>query len=411
MSLDTWVALIAGPNPWTTDDEARPAWDRLVSLLQIILLGSTISTLLWARPPHHHVLLTAGGIGIVLLGVPPVLRLAGLGPVFHSVWINAVIRIAAFSAIILAVYAQLPGWQALWAAPFAVLLGVDAAFTSSELGLSARPLRWYRRFVLSAFDFGVFGALIAALVMGGGSLLTPALTVFVSLHVCAANATVVLSVISRLQQAHERERAQAVAEAIEDEHRVRAHWLHDDVCAQLRLASLKLQTESATNREIVQLLDEVDHQLRLRQLDELFGSGTVRVAEVLQPFIRYAQNHGVSIDGVPAFENAAVSLDERSARLAARAASVLTSNAMNAGATAISYEVSSEGGMLRLTISDNGPGFVLADVPHGRGLWVLIDDLKPGGLEVVENPGGGARVTASIPYKERRVGGHDLARR
>ena len=164
--------------------------------------------------------------------------------------------------------------------------------------------------------------------------------------------------------------------------------------------SLRLQTNSVTTEGAVDLLNEFDHQIRLRQLDELFGAGVVRLAEVLQPYIRHAQNHGVEILGVPAFEDASLQLEEPSARLMARTASVLTSNALNAGATAISYRVQTSAGQVHLSIADNGPGLHLADIPHGRGLWTLSQDLKPGGLAIEPNPGGGTIVTATIPYTE-----------
>jgi signal transduction histidine kinase len=97
--------------------------------------------------------------------------------------------------------------------------------------------------------------------------------------------------------------------------------------------------------------------------------------------------------------------------LFARAANVLTSNALNSGARTISYDVSDSANYLRLSISDDGPGFSLSDVPHGRGLWTLIDDLKPGGIEITPSESGGATVIASVPHLRRSDRGQHLARR
>lgn len=413
-SLDTWVALLAGSNPWASGERVSSAWSRLLALGQMFLVAIVVCTLWWGHREDlqvHRVVLIIGTVALLALSIMPVLRVAGRPPRSLTVRFNLVSRLIAISIVFMSIYALLPGWRTLWATPFAVAAGIDASLTCSELGWEAKPAVWYRRFLQSAFHLGILGAVVATYAVGGERRLSIVVPLFVALHVWLGVAVATLWIVSRLHSVEVTERAAAFAEIVEIERRQRAHWLHDDVCAQVRLVSLKLQTHAATTEEVVGLLNDFDHQLRLRQLDELFGAGSVGLAELLQPYIRHAQNSGVQIIGVPAFEEAAFQLSEKGARLTARTANVLTSNALNAGATTISYGVHTSEGFLHLAIADNGPGFRLADVPHGRGLWTLIHDLKPGGLMIDPNAGGGTIVTATIPFVERDHNGNNSARR
>ena len=413
-SLDTWRALLAGSNAWATGERRHEAWNRLLAVIQLFALATTLATLWWAptrNTDNFHLTMTLATISLSLLMVPPLMRATRLPAWPRGVIVNSAARVTLVVVACLSIYGLLPGWHALWSAPLAIAMGIDASLTCSELGWTARPWLWYRRFLVSGFHLGIVGALTATLVAGGASRSALSIPLFACLHVWAITETTTLWISSTLQQDEDREREAAFADLIEGERRQRAHWLHDDVCAELHLVSLKLQTNFATTDEVVGLLNDFDHQLRLRQLEELFGAGRIRLAEVLQPYIRHAQNQGVQIDGVPGFEHSAITLDEREARWAARAVSNLTSNSLNVGATSVTYEAHVCDGMLNLIVSDDGPGFNLAEIPQGRGLWTLIHDLKPGGVAVGTSDAGGARVTVSIPYTERVGRGLHSARR
>ncbi len=415
-SLDTWVALLAGSSPWVSDEQSSSAWSRLLSFIEAIAVVSCIGTI-WQSPnadarfgpPHLAAIFATVALGLLL--IYPLLRLTHHRPWSKNLAVNLITRTSLFGVLCISIYAALPGWQVLWSTGFALAVGIDAWLTCLDLGWPARPFVWYRNFLRSGFHLGIVGALIATFVVPHGTSLGVEIPLYVCLQVWLGLALCTVWLAGYIHRGEQIEQQQAIAEVIEGERRLRAHWLHDDVCAQLRLVSLKVQTDGASREEIVRLLDEFDHQLRLRQLDELFGAGSVRVAELLQPYIRDAQNHGVNIDRVPGFDQAAVVLSEDAARLFARAANVLTSNALNSGARTISYDVSDSANYLRLSISDDGPGFSLSDVPHGRGLWTLIDDLKPGGIEIQPSESGGATVIASVPHQKRSDRGQHLARR
>jgi CheY-like chemotaxis protein len=342
LTLDTWTALLAGSAPWSGDEPRKDAWNRLLMFGLFLVAATTIMILFATRDvgaPRSlvAVLVASGALG--LLSVQAVLRIARLPLRPRGVWSNLAVRVVLLVTVWLAIYSVLPGWRALWSTPAAIALGLDVVVTCNEIGWRPRPLIWYRNFLFSGFHLGMIGALIATFVVANDTPSHLVLPIFVCMHAWAATAVMTLWVVGTLQAADTDDRERSVREVLDGERRRRAHWLHDDVCAQLRLVSLTLQTNQTANDEVVALLDDFDHQLRLRQLDELLGTERVKVAEVLQPFIRHAQNQGIRIEGVPAFELAAITMPQDTARLAARAASLLTSNALNAGATAIAYEV------------------------------------------------------------------------
>lgn len=380
------------------------AWVRMLSFGQLLVTATTILIAFAAHEGDLHrasIGLAAASFALLLLAVQPVQRLFALQPWPRGVASNLVLRVGLLVVAWLGIYSVLPGWSALWSTPAAISLGLDVAITCIELGWKPRTAQWYRHLLLSRFHLGMVGALVATFFARSADTTDVVLPLFFWVHAWAATAVLTLWVAGQMQSADAGERLAAVASVVESEHRERAHWLHDDVCAELRLVSLTVQTASSTKDEIIRLLDDFDHRLRLRQLDELLGAGRVRIAEVLQPFIRHAQNAGIEISGVPDFEQAALTLSGTSARLAARAASVLTSNALSAGAKSVWFRVARDAGTVLLSVSDNGRGFQLADAPPGRGLWSLNQDLGEGGLEVHERTGGGSTVVARIPTVDK----------
>ena len=396
VTLDAWAALLAGSAPWVTDDHPTEAWTRFLGLVEVGALVVTAGLFWWPASHHRTLPALAGSIAVLLLALNPLQRAIGHRIRACPYAVSISWRILLLSVAGITIHATLHGFATLLSVTLAVGFGADLALTCNELGWTPTPVEWYRRFLLSAFHFGVLGAVAATVVAGGASRLRFVLPIFVTIHAWAIVALATLWCLNILQREHVAERDDLVRTAIANERRQRAHWIHDDVCAQLRLVSLQVQSDAPDTRQTVELLADFDHQLRLRQLDELLSSGTVRLAEVLQPYIRYAQNKGVHIQSVPGFDQAARELDESTARMTARAINLLTANALAAGATSLSYELGLNDEVIELTICDNGPGFDLADVPHGRGLWSLMTELGPDSIAVHPADGGGSVVTVKV---------------
>jgi hypothetical protein len=244
------------------------------------------------------------------------------------------------------------------------------------------------------------GLLAGVVVAGLAGELAVGLTSYVVILACVLLGCGTAATVDGLRERQDEQDDRLVRSTRSAEHRQGAHWLHDDVSAHLGLAKLRLRQETTTPEDVARALDDLDHEIRLRQLEELFESGTVRLAEVLQPYVRRAQNEGVTIERVPSFDDASLIVDVEVGRLFGRAAAILTSNALNAGATTLSYVVRYDDDEIVLSVEDDAGGFELADAPAGRGLWALQRDLGEGSL-AVEQISAGSAVTVRI--ERRRV--------
>ena len=127
---------------------------------------------------------------------------------------------------------------------------------------------------------------------------------------------------------------------------------------------------------------------RLRQLDEMIRGATPPIYEVLQPHLRRAQSLGLRLAKVPTHEVTGVTIEEHEAGLLNRVLSLLTSNAINAGATELSVELHLPEGALYVVVSDDAGGFDLASVPQGRGLHRLMAELGPDAVVRGDAPAG-----------------------
>ncbi|MEQ9162545.1 MAG: hypothetical protein RLN74_07555, partial [Ilumatobacter fluminis] len=144
-------------------------------------------------------------------------------------------------------------------------------------------------------------------------------------------------------------------------------------------------------------LEELDHRLRLRQLDEVMRGGEPHLYEILQPHLRRIQSLGIQLYRVPPLELTNRRTDSESAQLFHRAVSVLTSNAINADATRLAIDLFEvDGGQISLTVTDDAGGFDLDAVPAGRGLSNLVADLGPDRVRRRDTQNGSA-VTVTLP--------------
>ena len=304
-----------------------------------------------------------------------------------------------------------PEWWALLSWPIGVVLGCDVALTARAIGWSSSALDWWVAFLMSPLHLGIVGGLLGGwLADRGEALPVSVVPVYATVHVIvlvACGTTVACQFLLTRQEA---DLDAARADTVRDEHRRSAHWLHDDICAQLRLVALKVQRQDVTVAEVSLMLDELDFALRLRQLDELIDSGSVRLAEVLQPFLRNAQSHGVELERVPTYELASTEVDHDTAVSFRRAAAILSSNALNAGARSLSFDVDVTDWHVELVVTDDAGGFDMGAVVVGRGLWSLQQDLGPENLRI-ESTAVGSRICAIVPRGARRTRGTPLAHR
>ena len=417
-TVDRWIALLAGRDAWSDAERPPSVVARLSAAIELLAM-LVLASALWAhrltqQAVHESAAIRFAPLAFSLAGgilaLSPIRVLAGRATPAVSLWWSTLRRMLLVVVLIVSIYAVVPRWLSLVSWPMGVAIGADVVLTSWVIGWDLSPIRWWDAFLRSPIHLGVVGGLLgAAAYQGWGSALKTAMPIYVSLQVWVVIAAATAWSLSNAQHRETREH-EAVALATSGAvHRRSAHWLHDDICAQLRLVSLRVQAGGAEMSEVEAMLDDLDYQLRLRQLDELFESGSVRIGEILQPYVRRAQNHGVAIDHVPSFEEASLIVSTLVGRTFARVFAIFTSNALNAGAHHISYEVQGSSGSITIAVIDDAGGFPSAALPIGRGLWSLQQELGDGGLTITPTADG-SRVEAVVSLLDRSAHGAAVAR-
>ncbi len=380
-TIDLWFAFAAGSDSWGETEPPNVLVDqasRLVEVLCLLVAGSW--PIVWLLASGDRL----GTRDIVLFALL-VLSLAVLGiPVLRGrrrptePWRSAARRTVCGS-IALACWAGLaPDLALLGAWPIGVAAGADIARTSLTLGVPLRPGAWLGRFLRSPVHIGV----VLALVVGAWLLTARSGTLRIVLLYGAFLLTVTTAWLAIIAVVHLDRRVQIAREdferrVVEREHRRRGHWLHDDVCSDLRSARLRIESGSVAEADVGGLLDDLEHQLRMRQLDEFIDAGSVRLAEIIQPYVRRAQQEGVTIEESPTLDSGGVVVAGDTARLVQRAMGVLVPNAMHAGSPSIAVRLRVTEGTVEVEVEDHGGGFDLDTVPLGRGLDRLRDELGP----------------------------------
>lgn len=406
--LDLFLALTAGPAAWRHSERADHS-DLTAGLLQITAIGGALTL----SAMHVRQAVSAGGSGRLWLYLlflviaatsllaPTVRWLAGRVPAERRVGIRTLAIIRSVEASLLAIFwiacHQGIGAEASWL--FGAAVGCEAALTGRAVGFEfAGRSPWFRAFTSAPHLGAVLGVALAAILIPTAEGRQAALELYGALLVIIATGVITVSILDHLRRQTAAVEAAAVAAERAHQRRDRAHWLHDDVCSQLRFVQVKLETGRLDLDGVTQELRALDHRLRVRQLEDHLATGAVRLAEVLQPYIRQIQAQGVFVAAVPRFEDAALVLAEPTARLVQRAAAVFTTNAIQAGATRISLRTYfDERDALVVEVEDDAGGFDATVLPAGRGLEALRHEV--GGRHFrIESTDIGSRCSISIPF-------------
>ena len=389
--VDLRLALLAGPTRWRDPDAQSGTVERIVVGA---LLGGAAATLAVALVAILSLETSGGEVGLrfALTGVmaltlgmlmaPSVTWAAGRRPHRRApAPLAAAARVVA-TAVALGCFASALGRAAPLAAWLpGIVAGSEATLTFWALGLAVEPYAGWRRFELSSVHLGMLVAVAAVLVANPGRI-APVAAVYAALQVLVAAAAVAMNGFDRLRAATERMQEERRREAVEQERRRLAHWIHDDVSTALRLTRLRLAAKELTTDDVREELEDLDHRIRLRQLDEVLASGTAQLAEVLQPYVRVAQENGVDVTEVPRFDRTSTVVDEATGRRLLRALAVIVPNAIQSGASSMACRISEGEAGFSLEVEDDAGGVDLGCVPAGRGLDGLRRELGEGALEV-----------------------------
>ncbi len=410
LRVDLWLAMLAGPLPWVDPDRRATGAEAATVATQVVAVASVVtwSGLDLGRRHSPSIFIWIGLAFIAAAIVVPNVAWASRGarpP--EALWgrprLAAVVRgVLVLGGLVLWAL-RTPGSPILGAWPFGVAAGSEVALTLWAVGMAARPFAWWRRFLVSAPQIGALGALVA---VGAVSHNWPTvIALFVTMHLVAGLTALTLAVLQGMRVRFRTEvatRERAVSDAAA---RQRAHWLHDEVCTRLGFVQQKVAAGGIRPEAVVDELRALDHTLRERQLEELLVAGTVELAEVVQPYLRMAQQQGVRLVAVPSYEDTQVTLDAQTGHLVKRALANLVGNALKAGATqlGVSARVRSDepNSPVEIVVTDNGGGFDFSHLAAGRGLFRLAEELGRDNL-VFERTSDGMRILAIISSQEIR---------
>ncbi len=388
--LDTFVAFLAGEGSWNTEAKV-PIGTRIAALVHLAGLVTYVAAVISWLPEHvdevssQRVFLiatiTAVGSAVIFM-VSPIRLLLDRRHEGHpgrDIAVRGVLSLVLFMSTAVV----FPGWHALAALPLGIAGGADTAMTRWALGLDFRFVSWWLRTALSPSMIGVTAAVILIPSTGGApDHRLSIVAIYLTVHLAILLAAGTIWALDRLRNGFEDHANGLAARARAEEHRLRAHWLHDEICAELQLTSLRLRIGDLQPTEILDELAALDHRMRLRQTDEFLASGDARLAELVQPHLRRAQSAGVRLTEVPSYEEAQVRLDPTDGRLFTRIVSVLVSNALNAGTSTLGLTLAHGDDWIEVTVLDDVGGFPSGPLPVGRGLEQLTTELGPGALDV-----------------------------
>jgi signal transduction histidine kinase len=210
----------------------------------------------------------------------------------------------------------------------------------------------------------------------------------------------------------------------------RARWareLHDETlqglgALQVMLtAALRADSESLSGavQQAIQQIETQVHELqglitelRPAALDDL---GLAPALDTL--YARLGAAHGLAVSGVT--ELAAAEGDDSNRLAPAIEGAVyrlvqeaLTNTAKHAGTDRAEARIIERGGEISIEVSDEGSGFDPAEATPGFGLVGMRErvELAGGKLEVDSRPGGGTRVSATLPARHREQDSEAIAR-
>lgn len=402
---DRRLAVIIGPGHWlgvgqpiTTPMYAIAA----AHIVSLITLGTTV-TLRWIdlyraadRSAVWYVIGT--WVAVAFLATPLALRLIRpTARVSLPLPVTVLLRVSGLVFLAAMPSALMVGWTNALLWPICVFAGADVALTLRALGHASRLVPSLPEALLSPMHVGIVAGLVLIALLPGryalghafGGVLVTTETFFVVGYLF-----VYLSI--RLFEHYDVELATARRRVFEAQQRGQAHWIHDDVLAELRLVRLRLERGELDQEELLRSMEEVEHHLRVRQLDTVVQSGTASVAEILQPYLRMAASSEIALDRVPSYEVGRWKVGQTTGMALKRCFAVPVTNAIVAGATRLSVGIRREGQFLEVDVEDDAGGYEPSELHAGRGLQVLHRELAPG-VVTVTNLGGGTRVRCRVP--------------
>lgn len=378
---DLVAALVAGP--WAWEDRPRSVIDIVAVAMTGVGLAvvSVDSAIEWVAGSSSvlmriaAVLLTLGASSSLL--APSLLSLGASENRWSSrshVRALVIVRLVASVCLVGLWVTNHRELDLLQAWPFGLAAGGDAYMTLTRFGSVPSWRRLWSRVMTS--DIHV-GGLVGLLLITALGVVQPLDVLFLVLawHAIVVAAVATVGLLKQLASRESKWLSDIEARLSSGEHSVRAQWLHDDVMAAIAATRMRLLAKPLVRDDVVRELDDLDHNLRIRQVDELLAAGPIRLADVIQPYVRRAQHLGLTVEGLPTHEVAGVLLDPTDAHRLRRVIGGAVSNAIKAASPTVEIRARFDGDVLTVEVEDAGGGFDLASVPVGSTLDRLRSDL------------------------------------
>jgi signal transduction histidine kinase len=375
--IDLMVAFAAGPLIWRDQERRYSATERGIAAVGLIgvtylvtlAIAATVNELRSTALSTRLLALTAFVAGLVVFSHQLWLIARGRRWAPATVWAPLACRTAFGLGTLIATPILLPSSWFVMTWPVGLAWAANGALSLWAIGIRPIALSGLRRLLSSPVTIGGAGAFFAFVVAGiRNDVVVVGLRTIAAFALTIVIAGLTVALFDNAYSAELRMLAAAERQVVAREHRRRAQWVHDRVCAEVRRLRLLQATSAMTLQDVGPALDELDHRFRLIQLDELIDGGEASVADLLQPFVRDLQNHKVTITDVPTAEESGLVLTAPVAAQVRQVLANLCSNALNAGATRVGLRVRHDDGHLVVTVTDDAGGFDHQQLPIGRGL-------------------------------------------
>jgi hypothetical protein len=410
LESDLRVALLTGAAGWRDRDSSYTGPELAAVGVLVACVAAVVTVMLVSAglPGGDAAVLGAarwlvaavGAVTLVVAVAPSLAwplgwrpRRAGPALGFAAVRVAAVTLVVGCWTALLGPVAPVPIWV------LGAVVGCEYTLTAWVLESRTSGRAWWWSFQRSSLHLGIWVLSIAVAVAYPDQILD-LLRIPLCFQVMAAAAAVTCYGLERMRRAADYRSRTAARSAAIDAHERLAHWLHDDLTTSLRFVQLGLGAGRLDADDVAAELDRLDHRLRLRQVEQMLATGTVQLAQIIQPYVRLAQSQGVEVVDVPRFDAASIDLHGAAGRLVQRALGVLVPNAIAAGARHLALRVvTHDPEVLVLEVEDDAGGLDLAAVPAGRGLDGLRREVGEANLTCVATERG-STMRVRVPRTE-----------
>lgn len=396
---DLRIALLTGAVGWRDRNSSYDAADFATMAVLASGVAAVVTVLLVSAGLPGRGAAWTGDVRWVAAGIGSLTLATAVAPTLawpfgvrwkqqsRRLWPVALVRIGAVATVV-GCWTVLLGAAAPWPAwVLGSVVGAEVVLTARSLGVEPGGWEWWWRLERSSLHMGI---LLVSVVVGIArpDNLGEIVLVWLTFQFIAAAIAGTCSGLNALRAVIEQRTDRKVRAQVGIAHDRVAEWLHDEVTTDLRLLRRKMLSGQLSPEAATDELSHFESRLRDRQVEEALNTGVAQLADVVQLYIRQAQDNGVALAEVPSYEVGRLRIDGPAGQLVQRSLAVLVPNAIAAGATCLALRIAREPDGWLVEVEDDAGGFDLASAPAGRGVDRLQRKLGPDRLTCEPVEGG-----------------------